>query len=158
MGNLSVKDIGQLSGGQKTSIGDNNLETARRSLLRSKGFVWMATSSTAAYFMSHAGCFMLQMTLCKKCFCSLNLKLLRSCFLLGQYLELATLGRWWADLPKEEWPPGADEEIMRDFEGTHGDRRQELVFIGQFSDDGGMYTWNNNCFINAYVLHMNLFV
>ena len=71
---------------------------------------------------------------------------------------MATLGRWWADLPKEEWPPGADEEIMRDFEGTHGDRRQELVFIGQFSDDGGMYTWNNNCFINAYVLHMNLFV
>lgn len=55
LGNLSVKDIGQLSGGQKTVSGDENLETARRSLLRSKGFVWIATSSTAAFFMSHAG-------------------------------------------------------------------------------------------------------
>ena len=56
---------------------------------------------------------------------------------IGQYLEIATLGRWWADLPREEWPPGAEEEITRDFEGNHGDRRQELVFIGQFSNDKG---------------------
>ena len=50
------------------------------------------------------------------------------------------MGRWWADLEREKWPEGAEEEIMRDFEGNHGDRRQELVFIGQFSESGGMYT------------------
>ena len=50
------------------------------------------------------------------------------------------MGRWWADLEREKWPEGAEEEIMRDFEGNHGDRRQELVFIGQFSERGGMYT------------------
>jgi G3E family GTPase len=66
----------------------------------------MATSGAAAYFMSHA----------------------------GQYLELAVLGRWWADMPKSEWPAGAEAEITVDFEGKHGDRRQELVFIGQFDN------------------------
>eukprot|EP01036_Dinobryon_divergens_P059437 gene59437-79311_t len=52
------------------------LESAKRSLLRSKGFVWMATSAAGAYFMSHA----------------------------GQYLELIVLGRWWSDINEEEWP------------------------------------------------------
>ena len=64
----------------------------------------MGTSSAAAYFMSHA----------------------------GQYLELVVLGRWWADIPKSEWPAGSEEEITVDFSGQYGDRRQELVFIGQF--------------------------
>jgi hypothetical protein len=64
----------------------------------------MGTSSAAAYFMSHA----------------------------GQYLELMVLGRWWDDIDRKEWPQGAESEIMIDFDGKHGDRRQELVFIGQF--------------------------
>ena len=80
---------------------------AKRSILRSKGFVWMATSSAAAYFISHA----------------------------GQYLELSILGRWWADIKQEDWPLNMKDEITIDFEGTHGDRRQELVFIGQFGKD-----------------------
>lgn len=82
---------------------------ASRSLVRSKGFVWMATSAAAAYFMSHA----------------------------GQYLELVVLGRWWADIKESDWPEGSKEEITIDFDGAHGDRRQELVFIGQFDNDGG---------------------
>jgi G3E family GTPase len=68
----------------------------------------MATSSAAAYFMSHA----------------------------GQYLELVALGRWWADIPRGEWPPGSEGDITVDFEGEFGDRRQELVFIGHFDNSG----------------------
>ena len=68
----------------------------------------MATSSAAAYFLSHA----------------------------GQYLEIVALGRWWADIPQSEWPPGAEADITVDFAGKHGDRRQELVFIGQFENEG----------------------
>ena len=112
LGQLSVDGISELSSVRTSSQQENDqqhsLPTARRSLLRSKGFVWMGTSSSAAYFMSHA----------------------------GQYLELIVLGRWWADIPKIEWPSGSEGEITLDFDGKHGDRRQELVFIGQFDEMG----------------------
>jgi hypothetical protein len=41
-------------------------------------------------------------------------------------------GYWWAAVTEEGWPedPAAIEEIRKNFEGLHGDRRQELVFIG----------------------------
>jgi G3E family GTPase len=102
-----VKGIAGLSSSSEDDNKQNSkssFDVAKRSLLRSKGFVWMGTSSAAAYFMSHA----------------------------GQYLELMVLGRWWDDIDRKEWPEGADAEIMIDFDGKHGDRRQEIVFIGQF--------------------------
>lgn len=103
LGKISVSSANELVPSEGT------LNSAiKTSILRSKGFVWMATSSAAAYFLSHA----------------------------GQYLEIVALGRWWADIPREEWPPGAESDITVDFDGSHGDRRQELVFIGQFEDDG----------------------
>jgi G3E family GTPase len=105
LGKLSVSAISDLNTASKADTSNPGLRTA---ILRSKGFVWMATSSAAAYFMSHA----------------------------GQYLELVALGRWWSDIPREEWPAEAEAEITVDFEGIHGDRRQEVVFIGQFDDKG----------------------
>ena len=107
LGKLSVKGITGLSSSSEHDIkqtSTSGFDVAKRSLLRSKGFVWMGTSSAAAYFMSHA----------------------------GQYLELIVLGRWWDDIDRKEWPEGAEAEIMIDFDGKHGDRRQEIVFIGQF--------------------------
>ena len=91
-------------------VGSEGLEELKANLLRSKGFVWMGTSSAAAYFMSHA----------------------------GQYLELVVLGRWWADIPRDQWPAESTDEIELDFDPATpqaGDRRQELVFIGQFGDE-----------------------
>jgi G3E family GTPase len=81
----------------------------KNTLLRSKGFIWMATSKATAYFMSHA----------------------------GQFLDLLPLGRWWGDVAPAEWPQGMEDEIKIDFEGKHGDRRQELVFIGLFAKKEG---------------------
>jgi G3E family GTPase len=117
LGKLSVKGIAEVSANLNQDndskraqlTGNAAFASAKRSLLRSKGFVWMGTSKAAAYFMSHA----------------------------GQYLELAVLGRWWADIDRAEWPAGSEEEITVDFQGPQGDRRQELVFIGQFGNDGG---------------------
>ena len=105
----------------------DGLSAIRAELLRSKGFAWVGTSAAAAYFLSHA----------------------------GSYLELAVLGRWWADMPREEWPQERLAEIERDFydcdydydrRGSSGgsteavcefgDRRQELVLIGAFSPSG----------------------
>ena len=43
-------------------------------------------------------------------------------------------GNWWDDIPKSDWPSeeAAVREIIADFSGSHGDRRQEVVFIGKF--------------------------
>lgn len=109
LGRLSVSGMSGLTVTGDLDGSDPSLVSARRALMRSKGFIWMSTSKSAAYFMSHA----------------------------GQYLELNVLGRWWADIPKEEWPQGLDQDIRTDFDGPDGDRRQELVFIGQFGKEGG---------------------
>lgn len=109
-GLAELSDVAGSNSSDGSNVKDDTnsaLSQARRALLRSKGFVWMATSSAGAYFMSHA----------------------------GQYLELVVLGRWWADIDKKEWPAGSEDEITIDFSGKHGDRRQELVFIGQFGDE-----------------------
>jgi G3E family GTPase len=114
LGKLSIKGMSEMTSSSSAvaaaEAGQSDaLLSAKRALLRSKGFVWMGTSKAAAYFMSHA----------------------------GQYLELMVLGRWWADIPATEWPVGSEGEITADFDGVNGDRRQELVFIGQFGKDGG---------------------
>ena len=75
------------------------------SLLRSKGFMWIATRPQWAALWSQA----------------------------GRVVELSPQGVWWADVPRDEWPTDPDEraEILATFEGDYGDRRQELVFIGK---------------------------
>jgi G3E family GTPase len=83
-------------------------------VLRSKGFTWCADSNVAAMFLSHA----------------------------GSSVELSCLGRWWSTLSRQQWPSEATSAILEDFDvashdeedpasTTVGDRRQELVFIGQ---------------------------
>jgi G3E family GTPase len=81
-------------------------------ILRSKGFCWCADSHRVAYFWSQA----------------------------GPSFELNKVGAWWATLPREQWPPSAEASILADFDSEHhdesnldsmGDRRQELVLIGQ---------------------------
>jgi G3E family GTPase len=109
LGTLSVKGVFNMVDNSKNPIELKNPDfiEVKRSLLRSKGFIWMATSKSTAFFISHA----------------------------GQYLDLVPLGRWWGDINEKEWPKEMKKEILEDFDGPHGDRRQELVFIGQFAKD-----------------------
>lgn len=46
---------------------------------------------------------------------------------------------WRCEMDESEWPkdPKAREAIRRDFDGKWGDRRQEIVFIGQQMRQGG---------------------
>jgi G3E family GTPase len=87
---------------------------ALQDCLRSKGFIWNADSHNSAMYWSHA----------------------------GSSFELSCLGQWWATLPREQWPEDAYEYAIKDFDDpahddinkpmdTVGDRRQEVVFIGQ---------------------------
>jgi G3E family GTPase len=77
-------------------------------VLRSKGFLWIASRHDHAYLWSQA----------------------------GVSVQVNPAGLWWAAVPKEEWPEDSPENaelragILRDFEEPYGDRRQEIVFIG----------------------------
>jgi G3E family GTPase len=52
----------------------------------------------------------------------------------GQILNLGAVGTWWATQPPATWPDEAREAIREDWDPEFGDRRQELVFIGQGMD------------------------
>ena len=43
---------------------------------------------------------------------------------------MTCMGRWWASVPQEQWPQERESDILADFDGEEGDRRNELVFIG----------------------------
>lgn len=80
-----------------------------KTVLRSKGFMWISSSHSTAYYWSHA----------------------------GQHFEIRDEGEWWDAVPKEDWPEeeGPRNSILSDFDGTYGDRRQEIVFIGAGMDE-----------------------
>jgi hypothetical protein len=51
-------------------------------------------------------------------------------------VRLDPVGTWWAASPDDEWPedPLERAEILAGWDARFGDRRQELVFIGQDLD------------------------
>ena len=78
-------------------------------ILRSKGYFWLATKNSIAGFWSH----------------------------IGQVLAAEPGGSWWAETPRAEWPSD-DPELMVElnsvWDEVWGDRRQELILIGQDLD------------------------
>lgn len=75
------------------------------SVLRSKGYFWMASRMDIAGLWSQA----------------------------GSSLNAEPGGLWWVAVPDEYWPEHPEErkQVLELFEGPYGDRRQELVFIGR---------------------------
>ncbi|KAL5326730.1 hypothetical protein ACEPPN_004419 [Leptodophora sp. 'Broadleaf-Isolate-01'] len=95
-------------------------------LLRSKGFVWLATRPNQSGDWSQA----------------------------GAMLTFSPSLQWFATIPKNEWPlpPGeAGKElhkmIERDFEGEWGDRRQEIVLIGEGLSVEGLTECLDGCLL-----------
>jgi G3E family GTPase len=82
-------------------------------VVRSKGFFWLATRPRFVGVWSQAG---------------------GAC-------QYQAGGIWWASVPKERWPDEADEEaeeLRKQWQEPFGDRRQELVIIGQKLDQAGL--------------------
>jgi G3E family GTPase len=76
------------------------------SIVRSKGYFWLATRNSISGFWSQV----------------------------GQVLSAEPGGLWWAESPREEWPndePDLIAELESLWDPMWGDRRQELVIIGQ---------------------------
>jgi len=72
-------------------------------LLRSKGFFWLATRPDWVGNWSQA----------------------------GGTMQHGCAGRWWASVPEAEWPEEMVANIQSNWQIPFGDCRQELVFIGQ---------------------------
>jgi G3E family GTPase len=67
----------------------------------------------------------------------------------GAQTMTARMGRWWASIPKNHWP---DDNRFQDFvaghwDGTWGDRRQELVFIGIGMDEARIRARLDGCLL-----------
>ena len=94
----------QLACGKKLDAADGILS----GVIRSKGFLWIASRHDYAYVWSQA----------------------------GVSVQINPAGLWWAAAPEDMWPEDIPEnyqllsDIKQEFEEPYGDRRQEIVFIG----------------------------
>ncbi|WP_395337422.1 GTP-binding protein [Novosphingobium sp. BL-8H] len=69
----------------------------------------------------------------------------------GAQTETARMGRWWAGIPKHQWP---EDDRFERFVAQHwhpdwGDRRQELVFIGIGMDEARIRAGLDACLLPA---------
>lgn len=98
----------------ETQLGTED-EAEDFTVVRSKGFFWLASRPQEQMVWSQA----------------------------GGLFQLSPGGVWWADTPSEEWPPEGSPDLAQvvsdSVEGC-GDRRQELVFIGLGFSQGGEKT------------------
>lgn len=91
-------------------------------ILRSKGYFWLATRNAMSGFWSHV----------------------------GQVLAAEPGGTWWAETPRAEWPTDDPEliaELNSVWDEVWGDRRQELMLIGQDLDAAAVRDALNNCLL-----------
>ena len=54
--------------------------------------------------------------------------------LAGALSHIRPLGRWWAAVPRDQWPERVGDHLQGIWQAPWGDRRQEIVFIGRGMD------------------------
>ncbi len=74
----------------------------------------------------------------------------------GRACSHQSAGRWWSSVPRELWP---DDETLRasilaEFRGPFGDRRQEIVIIGQDLDEAAVRTRLDACLIDPLEMRL----
>lgn len=95
-------------------------------LLRSKGWFWLASRPAEAGSWSQA----------------------------GGLMRYGYAGRWWHATPREQWPVDAESRaaILAHWDEASGDRRQELVFIGQHIDFARLHAELDACLLDEVEL------
>lgn len=91
-------------------------------LLRSKGWFWLASRPEEAGSWSQA----------------------------GGLMRHGYAGRWWHAVPREQWPQDEESQaaILAHWQDGCGDRRQELVFIGQHIDFARLHAELDACLLS----------
>ncbi|WP_445619735.1 GTP-binding protein [Kushneria sp. Sum13] len=91
-------------------------------VVRAKGLFWLATRPEHVGMISQAGAF----------------------------IRTERYGYWWAGMPKSRWPddPQWHDDMDRYWDAQYGDRRNELVFIGQHMDEHAIRSALENCLID----------
>ncbi|MDQ0315029.1 zinc metallochaperone GTPase ZigA [Amorphus orientalis] len=71
--------------------------------------------------------------------------------LAGAIVRTEAMGFWWAAVPKERWPDHPEWRAMLDrhWAPVWGDRRQELVFIGNGMDEAAIRAALDDCLADA---------
>ncbi|MGN7503678.1 MAG: zinc metallochaperone GTPase ZigA [Alphaproteobacteria bacterium] len=102
-------------------------------VVRAKGFFWIASRPDYVGEISQAGAF----------------------------VRHKGIGRWWAAIPKNQWPAGEEfENVIKEYwTKDYGDRRQEIVFIGlkdQMSQQA-IKKQLDSCLVESYLTAPELF-
>lgn len=102
----------------------------RGNVLRSKGFFWLASRPEAAGEWAQA----------------------------GGIVRHGPAGMWWADAPREHWPDDPEQlaRIEAEFKGEYGDRRQEIVFIGQNLEEDHTRETLDSCLLSDAEMAMGM--
>ncbi len=92
-------------------------------VMRSKGLFWLATRMNESGLWSQA----------------------------GSACSHQSAGRWWSSVPESLWPDdeGVRSAIRAEFRGPYGDRRQEIVIIGQNLDEQAIRERLDACLLDA---------
>lgn len=91
-------------------------------VVRAKGFFWIATRPDWLGELSQA----------------------------GALVQNEGMGRWWAAVPREQWPDGAQftTYLEAQWDEDYGDRRQEIVFIGIGMDEAALRAMLDACLVD----------
>lgn len=105
--------------------------TEWRGVLRAKGYFWLAS----------------------------RLELAGELAVAGPLRRHGPAGLWWASVDRREWPQDAESQarIQARWDSTFGDRRQELVFIGQEMNQSALTAMLDGCLLNDLEMKLGPF-